>query len=804
MVVGYSRGATRMFRMAGISIRSGETFPYSIMAIVVPVVLLALMWPAGALAGQCANEQLRTEQGSTSLPECRAWELVSPPEKHGNNVSITRATDIAAPTGNAFVFGSSGAFADAPTSLGLGYYLSTRGPEGWSTRSVEAPQENAGFLIVQGTLAFSPDLTQAFQVSRKALAPGAVEGQGNAYLTNMLTGRRTLLASSSDEGLFFNQFGYGSLTNEIQATPDYSHVAFATAAKLTPDAVEGQQNVYEWGEGDLRLASLLPGGAPAAEGASDDAVFAGTSGAGRVLFTAEDEGSDGLYMRDGETTVALSASQRVPHSPLEEGEVPRGTVAEARYGGASADGSAVYFTSSVPLTNTTSSSYEERLYRYEVASGKLTALSGNAAPGATPEQVTVLQVSRDDKIAGDDFVYFTADGALAPGATQAGFEFRNTNLYVWHGSPGEQGTIHFIAQTSCQVGEANGQPLESCPENIAPQEWDASPSGEHFAFAAFSQLTSYENKSQSRCPADAAVNSVPGACTAVYEYNYLGHLSCLSCNPTGAPPAGPSSLDGGYGGGTPQLAHDFTNNVLDDGRVFFDSPDDLSSAAVNAHQDVYESREDGSISLISSATAGEDAYFADATPDGSNVFFKTSAALVAEDTDSAYDVYDAREDGGIASQNERTSTGSECQGDECQGPSTSPPTLSSSATTQVPQGEGAAAAKAASFSIAALSGVQRARLARTGKISVSVKVSGAGVVSLLATERVDAHKQVLASGSRDAARAGTVAVTLVLSRAARLRLARQRKLRLAVSVRFSAASASKQLTFVLERPVRGR
>jgi hypothetical protein len=49
----------------------------------------------------------------------------------------------------------------------------------------------------------------------------------------------------------------------------------------------------------------------------------------------------------------------------------------------------------------------------------------------------------------------------------------------------------------------------------------------------------------------------------------------------------------------------------------------------------------GCVALISSGTSGEEAVFLDASEDGDDVFFLTTAKLVPQDVDNALDVYDA-------------------------------------------------------------------------------------------------------------------------------------------------------------------
>jgi hypothetical protein len=100
--------------------------------------------------------------------------------------------------------------------------------------------------------------------------------------------------------------------------------------------------------------------------------------------------------------------------------------------------------------------------------------------------------------------------------------------------------------------------------------------------------------------------------------------------------------------------------------VFFDSPDALVPQDTNGRYDVYEyDVAAGEVRLISSGKSSSDSYFDEATPDGSDVFFTTREPLVAEDTDTVGDLYDARVDGGIAAQVQLPSPG--CAGDACQG-----------------------------------------------------------------------------------------------------------------------------------------
>jgi hypothetical protein len=93
--------------------------------------------------------------------------------------------------------------------------------------------------------------------------------------------------------------------------------------------------------------------------------------------------------------------------------------------------------------------------------------------------------------------------------------------------------------------------------------------------------------------------------------------------------------------------------LSDQGRLYFNSPDSLVPAATNGKEDVYEyepsgvgscrSPSGGCVSLLSGGSSDRESAFIEATPDGSNVFFVTEAQLLPQDTDTAFDIYDARE-----------------------------------------------------------------------------------------------------------------------------------------------------------------
>jgi hypothetical protein len=88
---------------------------------------------------------------------------------------------------------------------------------------------------------------------------------------------------------------------------------------------------------------------------------------------------------------------------------------------------------------------------------------------------------------------------------------------------------------------------------------------------------------------------------------------------------------------------------------------------------VYE-YEDGQVYLLAAGSAHEELFGAD--PSGDNVFFTTSEPLVAQDTDTGQDLYDARVDGGFPA----PAVPAECKGETCQAPVAPAPALGAPAS----------------------------------------------------------------------------------------------------------------------------
>lgn len=637
----------------------------------------------------CANEQLRVEQPyGLELPDCRAYEMVSPLDKGDDGVA--EGLDRASVSGEAIAYLSKGEFAEPAGAAIADRYISRRGADGWSTRNISPPynpyQGNVNSPF--GELLFTPDLSKGLLRSEfTPLTSGSPAGYINLYLEDT--------TNNSYEAVTGAPPGVGPYLQTEEAcreperggvSTDLSHVVFGEYARgegLTPEASPNHAHVYEWVAGHLSLVDMPPEGMTL-EGedyvgsgceAGADRWNAVSSNGLRVFFTDASSGSGGgeiqrqMYVRevDRAKTIEVSASQKTngngPDGTDENGPKP------ARYWDASTDGSRVFFTSAAELTddaNTGLADNAANLYEYDVETGVLSDLSVDANPGDIDGAAVLGLVT-----AGDDgsYVYFVAEGRLAEGAVSD-----KPNLYLHHA-----GKVTFIATLapSRRTGtgeeeEGDGRDWEGAEEALGPGDHTVrvTPDGTQLAFESERSLTGYDNEPVEPHDCRGLVNGEfePVPCKEIYVYDAGAELTCVSCDPSGARPVGGAEL--GEQGPvneatkTPGVFY-LQRNFSEDGRrLFFQSPDALVPHDSNGRQDVYE-YENGNVYPISDVAGNSISYFLDASASGDDVFIATADQLLPSDTDFHIDVYDVKVGGGFPV----SITPPVCvNGDSCKGP----------------------------------------------------------------------------------------------------------------------------------------
>ncbi len=635
--------------------------------------------------------------GSLVLPDGRAWELVSPPDKGGaliENINAQAAAD-----GSGIVYsaseplgeGISGHVGNRGNTNDVATVLSRRTGSGWGTRDISAKQtlppegETGGqlFNISEVFHLFSPDLSMAtFEPRRTVAAQSAEATELTPYLRNDVneTYEPLVTAGNVPSG---TEFGPDEIKGrgEVRfaaATPDLTHVILESDAPLTPNAhpfEERDENVYEWSGGHLELVNILPDGVsvPGAELGSGEGSIAGmtahaVSADGRwIVFRYGQVGTGIYYVRDmvEEKTVLLGRENGL-----------------TKFQSMSADGSKVFYIEPESSAKSGREEDEGELYVLDPATGVKTALTADHLDGEhnAGVQDTLVGTSEDGS-----YVYFVAKGVLASGASSGQY-----NLYLSH-DVGGVWTTRFIATLSSEDEKdwfsAHGG------NSYLELSWvtsRVSSNGRFVAFMSDRSLTGYDNRD--------ALSGQPDEETYVYDAT-AERLVCASCNPTGARPVGvherPPGLLGLLQGGPQGLVMDSTESwsgendrefdanghwvagilppawhesgdvtsyqpryLSDDGRLFFDSTDALVAQDTNGLADVYEyepvgvgdctsasvtfsERSAGCVGLISSGQSSSESVFFDASETGDDVFFITTSRLVSEDYDTAFDVYDA-------------------------------------------------------------------------------------------------------------------------------------------------------------------
>jgi hypothetical protein len=650
-----------------------------------------------------ADHTFTTQPATVSggLPDGRMWELVSPADKHGALIEPVEGVegDIqAAADGSGIAYLANEPMTASPPASILSFVLSTRGPDGWSSQEIMPSQSvpegtELAYVLLEGftpPLLFSLDLSRSvlepdFQVKPSSLSP-ICEGSSEATERTIVLRDSlpqacyTPLVTCADVVSPCTKFGgqvRGATRMEfLTASRDLNHVIFDSPYALIPGAgglkggescgpggeppcSGGSKNLYEWSDGQLRQVNILPG-------TGQKPTFSAFLGAKDVdvLHTISDDGRWVIWKyeeQEGEIgTRTLYVHDMVWEKTLQVGG------AHAVFETMSSDGSHVFYAEGGDL------------YEFSTATGAQTDLTAKHAPGEPDAGVgPVLGTSRDGTS-----IYFIAHGVLAQGASTG-----EPNLYLLHETSGGEWSTSFIATLS----------IDDSPGWSDSGSSRVSTNGRYLAFMSDRPLTGYDNVDANphayemkivggkpEVVVDKEGKPVRAHDEEVYEYDaFTGRLVCVSCDPTGARPAGVLDLGllvdrkgswaahwlAGSIGGWREVQSGRANyqprNLSDSGRLFFESPDALVAQDTNGLEDLYQyepvksseegpssndcssvspvfsERSSGCVSVLSSGTSSAESTFYDASENGDDAFFLTASKLAGGDYDKSFDVYDA-------------------------------------------------------------------------------------------------------------------------------------------------------------------
>jgi hypothetical protein len=581
----------------------------------------------------CDNALLRTGV-SAQLPDCRAYELVTPADTNGRiplgalGEGGGSSTRQVSPAGDKVTFriegGSLPGF-NATGSLIGDPYLATRTATGWTT-SLIGPTGAETLSDAPGTT--SPDLGYSFW--------GAAE-QGPA----VLEGRRTFYVRYPDG--HSELVGQGSLGIEPGATGHVisdgaGHIIFSTESPVSPNrqlepdaAPSGTKAIYDrTSDGSTHVISLKPGNIPFSAGENAKYLGASPDGEGVVFEVGEEQ------------TVYLRYHDEVTYKIGDK----------VRYAGIAEGGGRVFYLEGGDLK------------AFDVASGNVIVFAD------TPDAVIPVMVSADGSTA-----YFVSESPISgSGPNPEGSEPQAGGQNLYRSKEGQitlVGTVTNRDVVGSSEAEFDGLGLWLAAVGTPPTGFGqvparSTPDGGVFLFKSRASLTEYNSEGHAE----------------IYLFNATtGQLRCLSCNPTGAPAESEATLQSTEGGGSDLFRGlVWPENLRADGRrAFFESTEALVSRDADGLQDIYEwedqgvgscTQPGGCLYLISSPNSRRNEFLWAVSRSGDDVFFRSSDLLVGADADETPSIYDARVGGGFPE-----ASPASCEGEGCRTQLTPSPPL---------------------------------------------------------------------------------------------------------------------------------
>jgi len=679
--------------------------------------VLALSAPSAlakgdANMGECPNEALVGFR--EALPDCRAYEQVTPPFKAGGEELYLKAISG---DGSRLVAVSLGGFAGAEKDFTGARYQFVRSGSGWQTSAISPP---ASRFPASQLYDLSPDLTRSVWAAR--------EGSQSIYAEDMYLrepdGRLVKVgpivnpagAQGPPAGSYADfEYEGGGAVSRVGASSDLSHVLFMLSSYYAPALWPGDttqysgsliaNSLYEYvGTGNtqpilvgadagghlISSCGTTLGSVDSHESYRKD-VYNAISGDGETVFftavgyaddpgcTAQAPEVNEVYARVGQApggTVAISEPSEADCGECQVG-VARGghpAVAEAAavFQGASQDGSKVFFLTGQELF---AGATGENLYEYDFDNPAGEKVVRVSAGSGAPEVFGVARVSEDGS-----HVYFVAGGLL----TGANGEGRSPvphqpNLYVFERDAAHPaGKLTFVATLSGE-DQADWTTVDSRPVQ-------ATPDGRFLVFQSFADLTPGDTSStQQVFEYDAAREEL--ARVSVGEAGYGAGAVSADAQPSFIPVQIYATFEESTKA-TTGLA------VSADGRVvMFTSAAGLTPAAAAASEaeaaSVYEYRSSGSLAsggvhLLSDGSSVFSARPEGVDPSGQDAFLYTAEPLAPTDVDTQFDLYDARALGGFPA----PAAPVECEhAASCQGPVGVAPGFGVAGSVSAPGGE---------------------------------------------------------------------------------------------------------------------
>ncbi|MEX0972952.1 MAG: hypothetical protein WDZ46_06805 [Solirubrobacterales bacterium] len=593
---------------------------------------------APAAAAPCPNEAIRVQLGATHLPDCRGYELVSPPDTNHNPVWAVTPSPDGERVAILYNGGMPGSPAGATTLL-----VAERTPGGWRSQSILP----TGADLLTGKyqpLFATPGLTRFIAVAESS----SLTGEPPNYLVRLdREGNQTLLHSFDAT--------HADLVRQVAVSDDLDQVLVMTKQRLIDGHISGTRLVYDFGDSAPTPVSLLPDGSPPECGVpssgsqqfngSQDQHVISADGRRAYFHSSGDACGDPaeLYMRDleAETTTLVSGP------PLAG---PSGGAVFLR---ASADGSEAYFATTTRLDPADLNATRD-IYRHTIGSGSVCMTC------VVPEADVVEPTDSVQPVLSENGarVYFPTEKALTAADTDG-----TRSVYLLEG-----GELAYVAPL-------DGDIFDSLTPNSA-DGGQVTGDGRVLVFAASSPQL------------DALTGSSNAGFRQYYRYDAGdGSLVCISC-PSGS--AATEAVGMALAQRPFALATANPPILSEDGSLIaFKTKDKLVPEDVNGDEDVYRWLE-GEVGLLTDGVTTYSTAHGDVaenqifgvSSDGEDIFFGSYSRLIWDVPGSGQptaQLYDARIGGGFPP---LPPPPPPCLGEVCRGPapaSPPPPGLGSAA-----------------------------------------------------------------------------------------------------------------------------